>query len=55
MTLIAFTAYTSEEFRSRAETAGFDYFLAEPVPFAELLSALVDGRPAGLAPLPDDV
>jgi DNA-binding response OmpR family regulator len=55
MTLIAFTAYPSEEFRSRAETLGFDYYLVKPVPFAELLSVLVDGRSAGLAPRPDDV
>ena len=55
MTIIAFTAYPSEEFRSRAESVGFDYYLVKPVPVAELLSLLVDGRPAKPAPRPDDV
>jgi DNA-binding response OmpR family regulator len=44
MTLIAFTAFASDESRSRAKAAGFDHYLAKPIPFAELLSALVHGN-----------
>jgi DNA-binding response OmpR family regulator len=50
MTLIAFTAYASEEARSHARSVGFDYYLVKPVPFAELLSVLVDGRPGEIRP-----
>ncbi len=45
MTLIAFTAFASDEDRSRAKAAGFDHFLAKPIPFAELLSALGHAKP----------
>jgi CheY-like chemotaxis protein len=41
ITLIAFTAYVSEESRSRAKAAGFDHYLPKPIPFAALLSALL--------------
>jgi CheY-like chemotaxis protein len=50
MVLIAFTAYACEESRSRAIAVGFDYYLVKPVPFAELLSMLVDGRPDAALP-----
>jgi two-component system, chemotaxis family, CheB/CheR fusion protein len=45
LTLIAFTAFGSDEYRSRAKVVGFDHYIVKPVPFAELLSVLVDGRP----------
>ena len=50
MVLIAFTAYASEESRSRAHAAGFDHYVVKPIPFAELLSLLVAGRPGACAP-----
>jgi DNA-binding response OmpR family regulator len=50
MVLIAFTAYASEESRSRAHAVGFDHYVVKPIPFAELLSLLVDGRPGAALP-----
>jgi CheY-like chemotaxis protein len=38
MTLLAVTAYGTEDDRRRAEAAGFDHFLVKPVPFRHLLS-----------------
>ena len=52
MILVAFSAYGSEEIRSRAKEIGFDYFLVKPVSFPELLSVLVEGRRVGM-PLSD--
>ena len=40
MTLIAVTAYGSEEHRSRAKAAGFDYFLVKPMRYPELLALI---------------
>jgi DNA-binding response OmpR family regulator len=37
MTLIAITAYGSEENRRRAEAAGFDHYLVKPVHLCDLL------------------
>jgi DNA-binding response OmpR family regulator len=37
MTLIAITAYGSEESRRRAEAAGFDHYLVKPVQLRDLL------------------
>ncbi len=48
--LVAFSAYGSEESRSRAKESGFDHFVVKPVSFAELLSVLVEGRRAGMPP-----
>jgi DNA-binding response OmpR family regulator len=42
MTLIAFTAFGSEEMRSRANEGDFDRFLFKPMPSADLLAVLLD-------------
>ena len=42
MTLIAFTAFASDKARSRANEGDFDHFLVKPMPFADLLTLLVD-------------
>ena len=54
MTLIAFTAFASEETRSRADDGDFDHFLVKPLPFADLLALLgeVTGAPVDLAQIP---
>ena len=46
MTLIAFTAFASDTRRSRANEGDFDHFLVKPMPFADLLTLLVDVAPA---------
>ncbi len=48
LTLIAFTAFGSDDYRSRAKDVGFDYYIVKPVLFQELLALLVDGRPDAL-------
>ena len=52
--LIAFSAFGSEELRSRAMETGFDHFVVKPVSFAELLAVLVHGRRVGMRSADDD-
>ena len=40
--LIAFTAFASDQARSRADEGDFDHFLVKPVPFEDLLALLVE-------------
>jgi CheY-like chemotaxis protein len=48
MTLIAITAYGTEEDRHRAKAAGFDHHLVKPVHFYNLLSVMgPQSRPRG--------
>jgi CheY-like chemotaxis protein len=42
MMLIAFTGFASDEARAKAKDVGFNYFLVKPVPFADVLSLLVN-------------
>ena len=48
--LVAFSAYGSQESRSRAKETGFDHFLVKPVSFNQLLSVLAEGRRVGMPP-----
>ena len=48
MTLIAFTAFASDRTRSRASEGDFDHFLVKPMPFADLLTVLVEVTAAPL-------
>jgi DNA-binding response OmpR family regulator len=54
MTLIAFTAFASDKARSRANEGDFDHFLVKPMPFADLLTLLVEvtAAPADRAQFP---
>jgi CheY-like chemotaxis protein len=45
--LIAHTAYSSSDFRGRADAAGFDHLLAKPCAIAELVRLLRDWKPTG--------
>jgi DNA-binding response OmpR family regulator len=49
ITLVAITAYASEEHRRQARAAGFDHYLVKPVTFSHLLS--LPGFPC---PRPDE-
>jgi len=44
--LIAHTAYSSSDFRERADAAGFDHLLAKPCSIADLVGLLRAWRPA---------
>ena len=41
MTLVALTAFASDDTRSRAMGGDFDYFLVKPIPIADLLDLVV--------------
>jgi len=45
--LIAHTAYSSSDFRERADDSGFDHLLAKPCSIAELVGLLRNWRPTG--------